>query len=126
MSKASKSLATGLAATAGYKFIAKANTTRAVVLGSITGGSVYFTDVVLGFIPSLPSMFSFLGTNAMDGVSSLIAAVLTSLFLTYKAEEELFHAFTDIKALAIAFLYALGSTVAGSYLTPVVSRVTGL
>ena len=125
MSKIAKSISTGLISTASYKFIAKAETSRAVLLGAITGGSVFGTDIVLGFVPALSGMFSFLGTYAMDGVSSLISAVLTTLFLSYKSEESLSIG-SNLKAFVKHFLYALGSTVAGTYLTPMVSRITGM
>ena len=125
MSKIAKSISTGLVSTASYKFIAGAETQRAILLGGITGVSVFGSDIVLGFVPSLPSMFSFLGTYAMDGVSSLLSAVLTTLFLSYKSEETLSIG-TNLKAFAKHFLYALGSTVAGTYLTPMVGRLTGM
>ena len=111
MSKIAKSISTGIVSAASYKYIAGAETSRAVLLGGITGASVFGTDVVLGFVPALPSMFSFLGTYTMDGVSSLISAVLTTLFLSYKSEESLSIG-TNLKAFVKHFLYALGSTVA--------------
>lgn len=123
--KTAKSIGAGLASTIEYKFVAKAETGRAVTLGAITGASVYSTDMVVSYIPSLPGMFSFAGTYAMDVISSLISAILTSMFLSNAAGNGL-TGDISVKSLGKHFVYSFGATVAGSYAAPMITKFTGL
>ena len=126
MSNTAKAISTGVVATGAYHFIGSNDWKTSATYGAVTGASVLFTDTVVGWLPSLPGMFSFLGAYAMDAVSSLISAVAISLMDMYFYGNGLEVSFEVIKDLLRNFLYSLGSTIGGSYLTPFVSSITGM
>lgn len=118
-----KAIAVGLTTTAAYRFIAKDRLRTAAVYGGIGGASVLMTDFVVSYISVLPSMFSFLKSYAMDAVSSLIASVMSTLVETYYRGNGIAVSGEMIRELFMNFIYAFGSTVAGSYITPMFARV---
>lgn len=123
MSTTAKAISTAVAATAAYHFIGDDTWGESVKYGLISGGSVLVTDTVIGWIPSLPRMFSFMSTYAMDGVSSLIAAVVISLMDQYFSGFGFSIGMDLFKDLFKNFLYSLGSTVVGGYGTSFVQGI---
>ena len=119
-----KSVATFGVSAASYKYLGGVGTSRSLLFGGISGVSVYTADNVIGLIPQLGSLFSFLQTYAMDGVSSLIASVAIVVFSNYKSAEKISMS-VNAKSLVMHFLYNLGATIVGGYIAPSIASLTG-
>jgi hypothetical protein len=93
---------------------------EALKVGAVNGVSVLLVDSVVGLVP-LNSMLAFLGTYTEDVISSLISAVLMTLWEKYSQGQSF-----GIKKFGVEFLYSFGSTVAGGYIAPSVQAITGM
>jgi hypothetical protein len=97
------------------KFAKGAGTSRSLKVGAVTGASVLMSDTVIGFIP-IPGMLSFLGVWSQDVVSSILSALITTMWMRPAGDEggPMHTAFLK------EFLYSMGSTVGAGYVAPAI------